>query len=83
MKRVPYDSEHSSPGTPGHPRSGSWVREAGYHRVIRSDGMLGGFSMGLNLKERLLALEGVQLPQGIADTEGITSHFRTLSEGDS
>jgi methylated-DNA-[protein]-cysteine S-methyltransferase len=33
------------------------------HRVVRSDGRLGGFSMGLNLKERLLALEGVRLPQ--------------------
>lgn len=30
------------------------------HRVIRSDGKLGGFGMGLNLKERLLALEGVR-----------------------
>jgi methylated-DNA-[protein]-cysteine S-methyltransferase len=33
------------------------------HRVVRSDGRLGGFSMGLNLKEHLLALEGVRLPQ--------------------
>jgi methylated-DNA-[protein]-cysteine S-methyltransferase len=29
------------------------------HRVIQSDGSLGGFSMGLHIKERLLALEGV------------------------
>jgi methylated-DNA-[protein]-cysteine S-methyltransferase len=29
------------------------------HRVIRDDGTIGGFSMGVNLKERLLALEGV------------------------
>ena len=28
------------------------------HRVIQSDGSLGGFSMGLHIKERLLALEG-------------------------
>jgi methylated-DNA-[protein]-cysteine S-methyltransferase len=27
------------------------------HRVIQSDGSLGGFSMGLRIKERLLALE--------------------------
>ncbi len=33
------------------------------HRIVRSDGTLGGFGMGLNLKERLLALEGVHLPQ--------------------
>jgi methylated-DNA-[protein]-cysteine S-methyltransferase len=33
------------------------------HRVIRSDGSLGGFGMGLDLKERLLALEGIRLPQ--------------------
>ena len=30
------------------------------HRVVRSDGTLGGFSMGLSLKEQLLALEGVE-----------------------
>ena len=53
------------------------------HRVIRSDGMLGGFSMGLNLKEQLLALEGIRLPQGITDTEGSTSRVRAHSKGDS
>jgi len=31
------------------------------HRVIKSDGKLGGFSMGLSLKERLLALEGIRV----------------------
>lgn len=31
------------------------------HRVIRDDGSIGGFSMGVNLKERLLALEGVRV----------------------
>jgi O-6-methylguanine DNA methyltransferase len=31
------------------------------HRIIRDDGTIGGFSMGLNIKERLLALEGVHL----------------------
>ena len=31
------------------------------HRVIRDDGTIGGFSMGVNLKERLLALEGVRV----------------------
>jgi methylated-DNA-[protein]-cysteine S-methyltransferase len=33
------------------------------HRVVRSDGRLGGFGMGLSVKEQLLALEGVHLPQ--------------------
>ena len=28
------------------------------HRVVQSDGSLGGFSMGLHIKEKLLALEG-------------------------
>jgi methylated-DNA-[protein]-cysteine S-methyltransferase len=31
------------------------------HRIIREDGSIGGFSMGLRIKERLLALEGVNL----------------------
>jgi methylated-DNA-[protein]-cysteine S-methyltransferase len=31
------------------------------HRVIRDDGTIGGFSMGVNIKERLLALEGVTI----------------------
>lgn len=32
------------------------------HRVVRSDGSLGGFGGGLPLKRRLLALEAVQRP---------------------
>jgi len=31
------------------------------HRIIRDDGTIGGFSMGENIKERLLALEGVKI----------------------
>lgn len=34
------------------------------HRVVASNGTLGGFSGGLALKRRLLALEGVRLPPG-------------------
>jgi O-6-methylguanine DNA methyltransferase len=30
------------------------------HRVIREDGSIGGFSMGLRIKERLLAAEGIK-----------------------
>jgi methylated-DNA-[protein]-cysteine S-methyltransferase len=32
------------------------------HRVIRSDATIGGYTGGLNIKERLLSLEGVTLP---------------------
>lgn len=31
------------------------------HRVIREDGSIGGFSMGIGIKKRLLTLEGVRL----------------------
>ncbi len=31
------------------------------HRVIRENGSIGGFSMGVRLKEKLLALEGVKI----------------------
>ncbi|MEO8464629.1 MAG: methylated-DNA--[protein]-cysteine S-methyltransferase [Gammaproteobacteria bacterium] len=31
------------------------------HRVIASDGTIGGYSSGLNVKHRLLALEGIEL----------------------
>jgi methylated-DNA-[protein]-cysteine S-methyltransferase len=30
------------------------------HRVIRSDGSLGGFAMGLDIKTRLLSIEGIE-----------------------
>lgn len=33
------------------------------HRVIRQDGSLGGYGGGLELKQRLLTLEGKQIPQ--------------------
>ena len=32
------------------------------HRVIARDGKLGGFSAGVNMKRRLLELEGVRWP---------------------
>jgi O-6-methylguanine DNA methyltransferase len=34
------------------------------HRVIASDGSLGGFGLGLEAKRRLLAIEGIRLPGG-------------------
>jgi methylated-DNA-[protein]-cysteine S-methyltransferase len=39
------------------------------HRVVRSDGTLGGFSMGLNIKKQLLALEGLKSMQTGSSTE--------------
>lgn len=33
------------------------------HRVIREDGTIGGFSQGVNIKRRLLAIEKVDLPR--------------------
>jgi O-6-methylguanine DNA methyltransferase len=30
------------------------------HRVIREDGSIGGFSMGVDIKEKLLAIEGIR-----------------------
>ncbi|NLJ34432.1 MAG: methylated-DNA--[protein]-cysteine S-methyltransferase [Firmicutes bacterium] len=35
------------------------------HRVVRSDGSLGGFAGGLVLKARLLELEGIELPMAL------------------
>jgi AraC family transcriptional regulator of adaptative response/methylated-DNA-[protein]-cysteine methyltransferase len=37
------------------------------HRVIRSDGSLGGYGGGLDNKKKLLAAEGIALPQGALD----------------
>jgi len=31
------------------------------HRIIRDDGTIGGFSMGVSIKEKLLSLEGVKV----------------------
>jgi methylated-DNA-[protein]-cysteine S-methyltransferase len=50
------------------------------HRVIRSDGSLGGFGMGLDLKERLLALEGVRLPQRFTGREVLRFTSGALTE---
>jgi methylated-DNA-[protein]-cysteine S-methyltransferase len=33
------------------------------HRIIRSDASIGGYTGGLHIKQRLLAIEGVMLPQ--------------------
>ncbi|MBN1526188.1 MAG: MGMT family protein [Candidatus Omnitrophica bacterium] len=41
------------------------------HRVIRSDGSLGGFARGAAAKKRMLKAEGLTLPEGAAIIEGI------------
>ena len=38
------------------------------HRVLASDGSLGGYSLGLSMKRRLLALEGVSVAELIRST---------------
>ena len=48
------------------------------HRVIRSDGSIGGFSCGLHWKHLLLAREGVSLPlQGSAHKTLTTTRLST------
>ncbi|MEL7563349.1 MAG: MGMT family protein [Dehalobacterium sp.] len=34
-----------------------------WHRIIGSDGSLGGFTGGLEMKKRLLSLEGIKVPK--------------------
>lgn len=83
VKKIPYGAVRSygSIGRRlGYPSAGRAVGQAvgrnpipiviPCHRVIRSDGTLGGFGMGPGLKERMLSLEGVTTP------------FRFLSEGE-
>jgi len=40
------------------------------HRVVRSDGALGGYSLGVLKKRRLLEKEGVVIENGRVDLEG-------------
>lgn len=47
------------------------------HRVIRSDGRIGGFAGGAGMKRKLLELEGV----GFDDTNRITSQRFLFSQG--
>ncbi len=76
VKRIPYGTvvSYASIGRRlGYPMAARAVGQAvgrnpipiviPCHRVVRSDSTLGGFGMGLDLKEQLLALEGVHLPR--------------------
>jgi len=38
------------------------------HRVVRKDGKLGGYSLGRNMKETLLRLEGLSVREGFVHT---------------
>ncbi len=71
LMKVPYGKTISYSGlaeTSGHPRAVRAVGRAMHdnpipivipcHRVIRSDGGIGGYALGLDLKTRLLKLEG-------------------------
>lgn len=55
------------------------------HRVIKSDGSLGGYSLGIAIKERLLLLEGVEVVNGkvprqyLVSDEMLHENFRRLS----
>ena len=45
------------------------------HRVIRSDGGLGGYGGGLNVKRYLLRLEGVLMERESSDLSSIERHY--------
>lgn len=55
------------------------------HRVIKSDGSLGGYSLGISIKEKLLLLEGVAVVNGkvpkqyLVSNEVLYENFRRLS----
>ncbi len=78
LKRVPFGSTVSYgelAAAAGSPRGARAIGRAlgknpvpiivPCHRVIESGGGLGGFSMGLNVKRRLLAIEGVSRGWGV------------------
>ena len=50
---------HFSPGMPKVP----------CHRVVRSDGKIGGFNRGINEKIRLLRKEGIEVKKGKIDLD--------------
>ncbi len=48
------------------------------HRVIRSDGTIGGYKLGKEFKERLLSIEGVRIRGGKVVEEDIIDLFLEL-----
>lgn len=53
------------------------------HRVVMSDGRLGGYSLGVRRKEELLRREGVEVSGGRINLEKYMFYFRRASEADS
>ena len=49
------------------------------HRVIRSNGMLGGYAYGINIKRILLELEGVKIKDYKVNDECIIKDLTQLS----
>jgi len=48
------------------------------HRVVRSDGSLGGYGGGLHIKERLLEMEGVSISDGRIDLRRFRHRFPSV-----
>lgn len=74
---VSYSSLAAAAGHPGAARAvgnvmaaNPWPVIVPCHRVVRSDGGLGGFSRGIEWKQRLLELEGYQPARGYNKLKG-------------
>lgn len=48
------------------------------HRVVKSDGDIGGYSLGVNFKRKLLKLEGVKFSNGRVCRESIIIDFTDI-----
>ena len=48
------------------------------HRVVKSNGDLGGYSLGVDFKRRLLELEGVKFSNGRVCRESIITDFTDI-----
>lgn len=81
VKRIPYGEVRSYKDIAkdtGHPlsqRAVGWALKKNplpiiipCHRVIKKNGELGGFSFGIDVKKRLLQLEGIKLKEGFIHT---------------
>lgn len=51
------------------------------HRAVRSDGSLGGYAFGLELKRQLLAAEGIDLPALAADARARVRFYGSRTTG--
>ncbi|MEM2192993.1 MAG: MGMT family protein [Candidatus Methanomethylicia archaeon] len=48
------------------------------HRVVKSNGEIGGYSMGIKIKEKLLKLEGVKFDGGKIKSEYVIQNIDDL-----